>query len=75
MMPVSGSEYSYITSFYGDCLGFLVAWVQILLLSPSGLAVVALTCATYILEPMYRDGCGLAAERDIKLLAIAIIRE
>ena len=53
MIPVSGSEYTYLGTAFGPLASFLYSWVTILLLKPSSLSAITLACGNYIIEPFY----------------------
>ena len=73
MLPQSGAEYSYLRIGFGDLIGFLVAWLYILLLNPSGNAVMGMTCATYLLTPLFDDGCGEPPDDLIRMVGVAVL--
>ena len=61
LIPRSGGEYTYyleafgpLHKFFGPILAFLYAWVTILLLKPTSLAINSLSFSKYLLEPILR---------------------
>ena len=75
MIPKSGGEYAYLLDSLHPVFAFLFAWVSAWILKPSGVAVIALTCAEYVLVPLFNDGCGSPPVLETKLLAITVIRK
>ena len=53
MFPRSGGPYEYILEAFGDFIGFMYCWVEIIIVVPTANAVIALTFAYYALEPFY----------------------
>lgn len=51
----SGADYAYIYEAFGPFLAFLRLWVEAIVVRPCTTAVVALTFAYYIIEPLYPD--------------------
>ena len=51
----SGAEYSYIKEAFGGLPAFLVLWMTFVARYPIGNAVVTLTFANYIIQPMFPD--------------------
>ena len=75
MIPKSGGEYVYLLDSMHPVFAYLSAWTSCIILKPSGLALISLTCAEYVLVPLFDDGCGTPPELPMKLLAISAIRE
>ena len=73
IMPKSAGEYIYIRTTYAHWLGFMCAWTRGFLIRPSSLATVSMTTATYMIVPVYNDGCGEPPALMIKMLAAAIM--
>ncbi|XP_035207399.1 putative L-type amino acid transporter 1-like protein MLAS [Stegodyphus dumicola] len=71
-IPKSGGEFAYLSATFGPLLAFLYLWVALLIIMPTGNAIIALTFAEYILQPMYTN-CQ-APDLAVKLLAVAVIR-
>ena len=65
----SGADYAYIFEAFGPFLAFLRLWVEVTVVRPCSQAIVALTFAYYVVEPMF-PGC----ERpDIALRLLAAV--
>ncbi|XP_033125317.1 Y+L amino acid transporter 2-like [Anneissia japonica] len=54
-IAVSGGEYSYIYEAFGELPAFVLLWVTLIVINPTGQAVVALTFAYYVVQPFYPD--------------------
>lgn len=63
----SGAEYVYMDRAYGDAMSYLFSWVNNFLVKPASMATITLTCAQYIMTPLFDDGCG-EAPTHIKLI-------
>ena len=70
----SGGEWPYLKAAFGPIPAYLYSWMSIMLMRPSSVSIISLTCAEYILGPAFEDGCGPAPAMYNKLTAIAIIR-
>ncbi len=75
MIHESGGNYTYLDKAYGDGFAFLYSWISILLLRPSSLSIIALTCGEYLIAPFFGDGCGRGPDGIIKMVAIMVICE
>ena len=73
LIPESGAEYAYIKHGYGRGLAFLQAWLSMTITGPSGIAIITITSATYLLAPLYQDDCGAPPDLLVKLLASVAI--
>ncbi|ESP04986.1 hypothetical protein LOTGIDRAFT_184960 [Lottia gigantea] len=51
----SGADYAYIFVTFGPFLAFLRIWVECVVVRPCTLAIVALTFAYYVIEPLFPD--------------------
>ncbi|GFR82307.1 amino acid transporter, partial [Elysia marginata] len=49
----SGADYAYIFEAFGPFLAFLRLWVECIIVRPCTTAIVALTFARYIIEPLF----------------------
>lgn len=59
VVPQSGAEYSYFRAafsplhkFFGPLPSFLYVWVVVLVLRPAEVAIIVLTFAEYVYEPL-----------------------
>lgn len=73
LIPKSGGQYYYFREVYGDWMGFVYLFSWAFFVIPSGMAVIALTCAEYIAALFFNDGCGSAPQVIIKLLATTLL--
>ena len=48
----SGGEYVYIQKAFGDLPAFLLSFTSVLIIKPSSMAIIALTCGDYIIEAL-----------------------
>lgn len=56
MIPKSGGDYAYLNEAFGPSLAFLYMWSAFAVIMPAGNAVIAITCAQYLLQPLW-PGC------------------
>uniref|UniRef100_A0A8C9RL01 Solute carrier family 7 member 8 n=1 Tax=Scleropages formosus TaxID=113540 RepID=A0A8C9RL01_SCLFO len=52
-IPRSGGDYSYVKDIFGGLAGFLRLWIAVLVIYPTNQAVIALTFANYVLQPLF----------------------
>ncbi|XP_078257930.1 asc-type amino acid transporter 1 [Rhinoraja longicauda] len=52
-IPQSGGDYAYVKEVFGGLPGFLVLWSALLVIYPTTQAVMALTFASYVLQPVF----------------------
>ena len=71
----SGADYSYLHAAFGPVVSYTFSWVNNILIKPAGVATVLLTCAQYVLVPLFDDGCGQVPGYIAKTLAIAVLSE
>lgn len=50
---ISGADYAYIRKAFGNLPGFLFLWVALVIITPTGNAIIALTFANYMLQPFF----------------------
>ena len=55
MIVSSGADYTYIMQAFGPLMAFLRLWVEALIVRPCTTAIVALTFAYYVIEPLFPD--------------------
>ena len=71
MIPKSGGDYAYILAALGPLPAFLFLWVALLIIIPTGNAVLGLTFAYYILQPLW-SGCE-PPDLVVRLLSAVVI--
>jgi len=49
----SGADYAYIYEAFGPFLAFLRLWIESMIVRPCIIAIVALTFANYVIEPLF----------------------
>lgn len=69
----SGADYAYILEAFGPALGFMRLWIESFIVRPCTTAIVALTFAYYVIEPLFPD-CD-QPEIAVTLLAAVCIRK
>jgi len=74
MIPKAGGEYEYLMTAFGNSLGFLFVWGQLIIIIPTANAVAALTFADYLLQPFFPD-CPIPNISRISLAASAICKK
>ncbi|XP_041370974.1 Y+L amino acid transporter 2-like isoform X2 [Gigantopelta aegis] len=55
MIPTSGADYAYIMYAFGSFVAFLRLWIECVIVRPCTNAIVALTFAYYVIEPLFPD--------------------
>ena len=73
MISRSGGDYAYIMTAFGPLPAFLTLWVITVIINPASQAVVALTFATYTLQPIFGD-CPVPYS-SVRLLAACVLCE
>ncbi|CAL8135335.1 unnamed protein product [Orchesella dallaii] len=71
MIPRSGGDYAYILTAFGGLPAFLFLWVAMLVIVPTGNAILALTFSYYLLQPFYPE-CG-PPDSAVRLISAAVI--
>ena len=54
-IPKSGSDYAYIGEFFGGLPSFLYLWDAIFIFVPTTNAIMGLTIANYLAQPLFLD--------------------
>ncbi|KAI6239164.1 hypothetical protein M3Y99_00620600 [Aphelenchoides fujianensis] len=49
----SGGDYAYVLEAFGPLMGFIRMWIECVIVRPCTITTVAMTFATYILQPLY----------------------
>ncbi|XP_029821346.1 large neutral amino acids transporter small subunit 2-like, partial [Manacus vitellinus] len=52
-IPRAGGDYAYVSHVFGGLVGFLRLWISVLVIYPTNQAVIALTFANYVLQPLF----------------------
>ena len=73
MIKQSGADYIYLHKSYGHPISFTFSWVNNMLVKPASVATITLTCAQYIMTPIFNDGCGEAPTYIKKIVAIVFL--
>lgn len=71
----SGADHSVLEAAFGPLASFMFVWVMVIIVSPAGMATMALTCAHYFVTLFFNDGCGAASNIIVLLLAVFVIRK
>lgn len=69
-IPKSGGEYSYLMDAFGPFPAFLLLWVTLIVINPTGQTIVALTFAEYVIQPFFTIADCPAPDAVIRLIAI-----
>lgn len=67
----SGADYAYMYEAFGPFVAFLRMWVECMIVRPCSQAIVALTFAYYVIEPLF-PGCE-QPDSAVRLLAVISI--
>jgi len=73
--PQAGGDYAYLTRAYGRWAGFLFGWIQLAIVRPGDIAVMAFTFASYartLYDPFAR-GSNSHTQQVYACLAIAVL--
>ncbi len=71
-MDSSGAEYTYIKESFGGLPAFMVLWVNLIIIIPTGHIIVALTFAFYIVEPFYPDRDCPPPDLFVRIVAVLV---
>ncbi|THD23747.1 Large neutral amino acids transporter small subunit 2 [Fasciola hepatica] len=55
MIHRSGGDYAYHLEAFGPFMGFLRLWIEVMVARPATMAVIGMTFAKYILQPIFPD--------------------
>ncbi|XP_071958253.1 Y+L amino acid transporter 2-like [Antedon mediterranea] len=69
-IQLSGGEYSYIYEAFGELPAFVLLWVTLIIINPTGQAVVALTFSYYVVQPFYPDPDCPPPDEFIRIAAV-----
>lgn len=72
-IPKSGADYAYIREAFGEALAFLRLWIECIVVRPCSKAVVALTFAYYVIEPIFPN-CEQPEDAARLLAAVCICK-
>ncbi|HOW69717.1 MAG TPA: amino acid permease [Phycisphaerae bacterium] len=73
--PQEGGDYAYLTKAYGRWAGFLFGWIQLAIVRPGDIAVMAFAFATYawtIYDPL-KDGPLACSQQVYACLAVVVL--
>ncbi|XP_022082359.1 Y+L amino acid transporter 2-like isoform X3 [Acanthaster planci] len=68
-ITASGGEYSYIMYAFGQLPAFILLWSTLIIINPTGQAIIALTFANYVSQPFYGE-CVDPSTGHVQMLAI-----
>ncbi|XP_074642600.1 large neutral amino acids transporter small subunit 1-like [Tubulanus polymorphus] len=72
VIPVSSGPYAYTLRAFGEIPAFMVMWMIVVVRGPVSMAILAITCGNYIIEPFF-PLCDQQPEAAVKLIAIIAI--
>ena len=70
---VNIGEYEYLMTAFGNLLGFLFVWAQLIIVIPTANAVAALTFSDYLLQPIYPN-CEIPHVARVCIAASAVCK-
>lgn len=79
MLPVSGAEYAYLleafgslNKYVGPLPAFLFSWMNVIVLKPAQVAIIALAFAIYATEPFFEIcNASVVAQKCLAILCIS----
>lgn len=75
VIKASGADYAFMDAAFGSIISFIFSWCWAMLLKPASMATLTLTCAQYILTPLFDDGCGIVPAGIKMILATFVLRK
>lgn len=70
-VPKTGGPYEYIRAAFGDFPAFLYCWAIVMIVLPTGNAVISLTFAYYVIQPAF-PSCASPDTAVLLLAAVAV---
>ncbi|XP_072024461.1 Y+L amino acid transporter 2-like isoform X1 [Amphiura filiformis] len=68
----SGAEYTYIKESFGDLAAFVVLWVNLIIIIPTGHIIVALVFAFYLVGPFFPDPECPPPDLFVRIVAVLV---
>ncbi len=74
MYGKTGGEYIYIYEAYGDVIGFVCIWTQMVVMAPVGLAIASQAISHYVITPFYdiKSSVGLWLSKSVAITMVGI---
>lgn len=68
----SGAEYAYVKEAFGDIPAFLILWINLIIIIPTGHIIVALTFGYYLVDPFYPDPTCPPPDMFVRIVAVLV---